>query len=108
MASKQNVYGEGNYEASRKYYDDAKKFVDSGRVDQAARDAAPKNAGEAAEMEHAEEAALLRAKGTKKPAPIKEPESGRPPVDDPSRPPHESEAKEAATPSRPGRGPDRR
>lgn len=108
MASKQNVYGEGNYEASRKYYDDAKKFVDSGRVDQAARDAAPKNAGEAAEMEQAEEAALLRAKGTRKRAPVEEPGSGRAPVDDPSRAPQEPEAKEAATPSRPGRGPDRR
>ena len=31
MSKKQNVYGEGNYAASRRYYADTKKFVESGR-----------------------------------------------------------------------------
>jgi hypothetical protein len=62
MGSKQNVYGEGNYQATREYNAATKKFVESGRVDEAARDAAPKSPAEAQEMKQAEEAALLRAK----------------------------------------------
>jgi hypothetical protein len=57
-----NVHGEGNYEATRQYNSATKKFVESGRVEQAARDAKPRTAKEAAEMEAAEQAALLRAK----------------------------------------------
>jgi hypothetical protein len=62
IGSKDNVHGEGNYEASRQYNSATKKFVESGRVEQAARDAEPRSAKEAAEMKQAEEAALLRAK----------------------------------------------
>ena len=62
MSTKQNVYGEGNYEASRQYNEATKKFVESGRVDEAARAAAPKSPQEAADMKQAEQAALLRAK----------------------------------------------
>ena len=36
-------HGEGNYKASRQYNDATKKFVESGRVDEAARNAAPKS-----------------------------------------------------------------
>jgi len=63
MASKRNEYGEGNYEATRQYNRATKKFVESGRVERAARDAAPRSAEEATGMERAELAALLRAKG---------------------------------------------
>jgi hypothetical protein len=42
MSTKRNVYGEGNYEASRKYEEATRKFIESGRVDEAARAAAPK------------------------------------------------------------------
>jgi len=104
MPRKQNVYGEGNYDASRKYNDATKKFVKSGRVGQAARDAAPKTPRDAAEMEQAEKAALLRSR-EKKP-PVKEPPTPRPEVDDPERDPREPMDKEAGTP--PGRDPDRR
>jgi hypothetical protein len=104
MPRKQNVYGEGNYEASRKYDAAAKKFVESGRVEQAARDAAPKTPREAAEMKQAEKAALLRAK-EKKP-PVKEPETPHPAVDDPERDAREPREKEVG--ARPGRDPDRR
>ena len=60
---KKNVYGEGNYEASRDYNSRTKKFVASGRVDAAAKAAAPSSPGEAQDMKNAEEAALLRGKG---------------------------------------------
>ena len=63
MASKRNEYGEGNYEATRQYNRATKKFVESGRVERAARDAAPRSPEEATEMKRAEQAALLRAKG---------------------------------------------
>ncbi|MEO8738679.1 MAG: hypothetical protein ABI537_03135 [Casimicrobiaceae bacterium] len=60
---KKNVHGEGNYEATRDYNSRTKKFIDSGRVDAAAKAAAPRSPAEAKEMKHAEESALLRAKG---------------------------------------------
>jgi hypothetical protein len=49
-----NQYGEGNYAASRDYNERTKQFVESGRVEQAAKDAAPKNEREAKEMKEAE------------------------------------------------------
>lgn len=61
-SSKDKVHGEGNYEAAKTYNDATKKFVESGRVEQAARDAAPKTAAEATEMKQAEQAALLHAR----------------------------------------------
>jgi len=47
-------YGEGNYAASRDYNQRTKDFVESGRVDDAAKKAAPKNEREAKEMSDAE------------------------------------------------------
>lgn len=81
MQTKDNVHGEGNYEATRQYNEATKRFVESGKVDQAARDAAPRNAEEAAQMKRAEQAALLRAKES---PPMKEP-SSKAAVDDPGR-----------------------
>lgn len=81
MQTKDKVHGEGNYEATRRYNEATKRFVESGKVDQAARDAAPRNAEEAAQMKRAEQAALLRAKES---PPMKEP-SGKAAVDDPRR-----------------------
>ena len=62
-------HGEGNYKASREYNDATKKFVDSGKVDDAAQKAKPKNEQEAKELRQAEEAGKSRAKSgdTKKP-----------------------------------------
>lgn len=105
MSKKQNVYGEGNYAASRRYYADTKKFVESGRVDAAAREASPKTPAEAAEMRQAEEAALLRAKGTKRPSPVKEPDAPAAPIDEPET---ASVAPDGGKAPRPGRGPYRR
>lgn len=103
MTTKQNVYGEGNYEASRQYNEATKKFVESGRVEEAARDAAPKSAQEAADMKQAEQAALLRAK--EKSPPIEDPQSPDPAIEDPKRDPREPDEIEAAA-VRPDSGPD--
>lgn len=59
----QNVYGEGNYAASRQYDEATKKYVESGRVEPAARAAAPKSRGEAREMDAAEAEGKRHAKG---------------------------------------------
>jgi len=59
----QNVYGEGNYAASRQYNEATREFVQSGRVDQAARDAAPQSDADALQMQAAEEEGKRHAKG---------------------------------------------
>jgi hypothetical protein len=107
MANKQNgnVYGEGNYEATRQYNKATKKFVDSGRVEQAARDAAPKSQDEAERMQQAEQAALLRAKSKPKGPPVKEPGRPDPAVEDPKRDPREPDSVEVGV-ARTDRGPD--
>jgi hypothetical protein len=48
------VQGEGNYEAARKYDEAQRKFVESGRVDEAAKAAAPRSPQEEREMQDAE------------------------------------------------------
>ena len=87
MGTKDNVHGEGNYEATRQYNEATKKFIESGKVEQAARDAAPRDRGEAAEMKQAEQAALLRAKDA---PPVKEPPAKEPAVQDPPNPQDQS------------------
>jgi hypothetical protein len=83
MGTKGNVYGEGNYEATRQYNDATKKFIEAGKVDKAARDAEPRTSEEAAQMKQAEQAALLRAKDS--PPPVKEPPKATPEVEEPPR-----------------------
>ncbi len=55
-------FGEGNYKASRQFNEASKKFVDAGRVEEAAKNAAPANEAEARELERAEIAGKSRAK----------------------------------------------
>ena len=62
MATKGEMQGEGNYEAARRYDEAQKKFVDSGKVNEAAKDAAPESAEESREMEQAEQAGKSHAK----------------------------------------------
>ena len=82
MADKPNIQGEGNYDASRQYDDATKKFVNSGRVEKAARAAAPRSAREAEEMSEAEHAALLR--GKPKTPPLRDPpDSANSAIEDP-------------------------
>lgn len=66
MATKPNkdpVQGEGDYEAGRRYDKASRDFAESGKVEPAARDAAPDNAGEAEEMKRAEDEGKSHAKG---------------------------------------------
>jgi hypothetical protein len=63
MERKDGVEGEGSYTGSKNYNERTKKFVQSGKVDKAARDAAPKSEQEAREMKDAERAGRKHAKG---------------------------------------------
>ncbi len=97
MTDKRNVHGEGNYEASRQYNEATKRFVESGRVEQAAQNASPRDAEEAAQMRRDEQAALLRAKDH--PPAVREPGAPEPAVEDPKsdeRRPDEVETDAAA------------
>jgi hypothetical protein len=60
--SQQNVYGEGNYQATRDYNARTKAFIESGRVGEAARDAAPRSDDEARQMADAEAEGKRHAK----------------------------------------------
>jgi hypothetical protein len=62
MSKSKDLQGEGNYDAAKEFDDAEKKFVDSGKVEQAARDAEPKDEKEKEEMERAEQAGRQRAK----------------------------------------------
>lgn len=72
---KNEMQGEGNYEAAKEYDDATSKFVKAGKVDKAARDAKPKNDQEAREMLEAEETGRARAKSPKE-VHIPEPNTG--------------------------------
>ena len=57
-----NVYGEGNYAASKQYNDATREFVQSGRVEEAARNAAPQSDADALDMQAAEAEGKRHAK----------------------------------------------
>lgn len=63
MNPKDKEHGEGNYKASREYNEATKKFVESGKVDDAAQKAKPRNEQEARELREAEQAGKSHAKG---------------------------------------------
>ena len=54
MERKDKVEGEGSYTGTKDYNKRTKKFVDSGKVQKAANDAAPKSDEEARDMQEAE------------------------------------------------------
>ena len=60
--SKNDVQGEGNYEAARAFNEAERKFVKSGKVAAAARAAAPESDAEQQAMLAAEEEGKRRAK----------------------------------------------
>ncbi len=62
MKKPDKIHGEGNYEAAKQFNDAEKAFVQSGKVEQAARNAAPKSKAEEDELNRAEQAARARAK----------------------------------------------
>lgn len=61
--SESKVQGEGDYASAEKYNKDTRDFVQSGKVEQAAKDSAPRNAQEEAEMRKAEAEGREHAKG---------------------------------------------
>jgi hypothetical protein len=61
--AKPGPYGEGNYEATRKYNEGVKDHVEHHDIDKEAREAAPKSPAEAKEMKDAEREAASRSKG---------------------------------------------
>ena len=62
MKPQDKEHGEGNYKATRDYNDRTKQFIDSGKVDEAAEKAKPKNEQEARELKQAEEVGKSHAK----------------------------------------------
>jgi len=62
MAGKRGVEGEGSYSGTRDYNRRTKKFIKSGKVEQAARKAKPSSAREAREMAQAEQTGRRHAK----------------------------------------------
>lgn len=59
MAGKPRNQGEGDRESAQRYNEETRKFVESGKVDEAARNAGK---GDKQEMERAEQAGKDRAK----------------------------------------------
>jgi hypothetical protein len=62
MTKSKDLQGEGNYDAAKEFDEAEEKFVKSGKLDQAARDAEPKSPEEKEAMERAEEEARSHAK----------------------------------------------
>ena len=62
MERKDKVEGEGSYTGSKDYNERTKKFVDSGKVEEAAKDAKPASEQEAHEMQKAERIGKQHAK----------------------------------------------
>ena len=61
--SSDKVQGEGDYDAARRYRKDVQDFVQTGQADEAAREAQPDDASQAAEMESAERTGKSHSKG---------------------------------------------
>jgi hypothetical protein len=62
VAGKDKVEGEGSYSGTKDYNTRTEKFIESGKVDEAAEDAAPKSEQEAHEMQKAERIGRKKAK----------------------------------------------
>lgn len=71
------VEGEGSYSGTKDYNERTKDFVDSGKVDEAARNAKPQSEEEAHQMHKAERVGKQRARGED------------PALKDPNKVPHE-------------------
>jgi hypothetical protein len=59
----EELQGEGNYDATRRYDKAAREFVQSGKVDEAARAARPQSPEEADELKRAERIGQSHSKG---------------------------------------------
>ena len=58
-----DIQGEGNYDATRRYDKAASDFAKSGKVDEAARAAQPRDPKEAEQLRRAEQAGRSHSKG---------------------------------------------
>jgi len=63
MERKDKVEGEGSYSGSKDYNERTRKFMEKGKVEDAAREAEPKNEGEKNAMQKAERLGKEHAKG---------------------------------------------
>lgn len=63
MERKDKVEGEGSYTGSKDYSERTRKFLDSGKMDEAARRAEPKSEQERQAMQKAERVGKQHAKG---------------------------------------------
>jgi hypothetical protein len=63
MERKDKVEGEGSYTGTKDYNQRTKKFVDAGKVDEAAREAEPRSEEEKRAMQKAERTGKQKAKG---------------------------------------------
>ncbi|MBV8032336.1 MAG: hypothetical protein JO035_12580 [Betaproteobacteria bacterium] len=63
MADKDRIEGEGSYSGTKAYNERTKKFMDAGKVDEAARAAKPKSEQEAQELQKAEQVGKQHARG---------------------------------------------
>lgn len=62
VKNEREMQGEGNYTAARRHRKSAEKFARQGHVDQAARDAQPRDEREAEALREAEQQGLDRAR----------------------------------------------
>ena len=62
MQRKDKVEGEGSYSGSKDYNERTRKFVESGKVEDAARDAEPKSSEEKHAMQKAERIGRRKAR----------------------------------------------
>ena len=69
-------HGEGNYQASKDYGKRVRSFVRSGQVEQAAKDAEPRDSAEARSLTEAEKQGRSRSKGEDAPAAVGKKTSG--------------------------------
>jgi hypothetical protein len=79
------VQGEGNYEAAREFNAAQRQFVQSGKVESAARAAAPKDDAETRQLLEAEQEARSRAKEDYPPPPQARPTGTDAPRSEPSK-----------------------
>ena len=63
MERKDKVEGEGSYSGSKEYNERTRSFVESGKVEQSARRAAPQSEQDKQAMQKAERTGKQRAKG---------------------------------------------
>lgn len=62
VKSEQDIPGEGNYSATRRHRESAEQFVQEGRVDDAAREAEPRDEREQQALKEAEQKGLDKAR----------------------------------------------